>query len=103
MALHINDRHVQRQARGQSRRDLVNIAHRIAGLAAATSPVDEHVFASGFDVHEAGYPAVANDTEGAFYIEFGTSDTPAHGTLTAAARRFGRYHGYQPRSPGERA
>lgn len=103
MGLHLDYAALEREARAESRPGLVRIAHEIAALATATSPVETGLFGSGFEVETGGYPAVSNFTEGAFYIEYGTSDTPAHGTLTSAAKQFGRYHGYEPYGPEARA
>ncbi|MCA1185708.1 hypothetical protein LCD36_04480 [Saccharopolyspora sp. 6T] len=33
----------------------------------------------------------------AVYKEYGTNDTPAHAVLTDAARKRGRYRGWNPR------
>jgi len=40
--------------------------------------------------------AIVNSDDVAGYVEYGTSDTPAHATMTNAARRFGRYTGMTP-------
>ncbi len=74
------------------------IAHQAAAIARDRAPVETGEYRDGIGVEVEGDKVrlVDNDDE-AFYKEYGTSDTPAHATLTDAARQFGRYSGFQPR------
>lgn len=74
------------------------IAHEAAGIARGRAPVETGEYRDGIGVEVDGDSVriVDNDPE-AFYKEYGTSDTPAHATLTDAARQFGRYTGFQPK------
>jgi hypothetical protein len=70
------------------------IASAAADIARSTAPVDSGEFKVGAGSEVAGETVliVNNDPE-AGYKEYGTSDTPAHMTMTNAARKFGRYYG----------
>lgn len=64
-------------------------AEKIAVFARATAPRDTGDYASRFEVDsgvrtDRAYGSVTNTHPAAFQIEYGTSDTPAHHTLTAA-------------------
>lgn len=74
------------------------IGQAIADTARASAPVESGNFRNSIVVEGGGDKVfVEADDEGrALYIEYGTSDTPAHGTLTNAARAFGKYSGMQP-------
>lgn len=86
------------EARRLSQPKRVEIAHQVAQLARSTAPVRTGEFRDSIDVESGGdRVAVVNNSERAGYIEYGTSDTPAHATMTNAARQFGRYTGFQPR------
>lgn len=78
------------------------IAEQIVAEARAAAPVLTGAYQTGMEVEVDGETvrAVDNDPDAGFK-EYGTSDTPAHATLTNAARRFGKYSGIQPR--GRRA
>lgn len=69
------------------------IAQQIASEARAAAPVLTGEFRDG--IHADGV-RVVDDDETAVHKEYGTSDTPAHATLTDAARRHGKYTGMQP-------
>lgn len=69
------------------------IAQQIASDASAAAPVLTGAFRNG--IHADGVRVLDDDPD-AFYKEYGTSDTPAHATLTDAARKYGKYTGMQP-------
>lgn len=73
------------------------IANEIAGDARADAPVRTGEYRAGIEVEVDGdqVMVVDNDDE-AFYKEYGTEDTPAHAALTDAARKHGKYTGFQP-------
>lgn len=86
------------EARRLSTPQRVQVAHQIAASARGSAPVETGKFRDSIGVETGGdQVAVVNNDEDAGYIEYGTSDTPAHATMTNAARRFGRYTGYEPR------
>lgn len=88
---------LQREARRLSTEDRVEIAHEIAGEAVADAPVLTGHYRDGIQVEDDGERvAVVDNDPDSFYKEYGTSDTPAHATLTDAARRHGKYTGMQP-------
>lgn len=77
---------------------LVEIAGQVEQVARGSAPVETGEFRNGFGVESGGTRvAVVNTDPEAIYKEYGTSDTPAHATLTNAARQFGKYTGMQPR------
>jgi hypothetical protein len=85
------------EARKLSRDGRVQIAEQAASVARGSSPVLTGTFRGGIGVETSGDSvSIVNTDEDAFYIEYGTSDTPAHATMTNAARRFGRYTGMSP-------
>lgn len=70
------------------------LAARIAGEAAASSPVESGAFAGSIAARTSGtHAAVIATDPAATFIEYGTEDTPAHGTISNAARRYGRLRG----------
>jgi hypothetical protein len=74
------------------------IAQAIVDDARGSAPVDTGEFRDSMAVTSAGDKVYAEaGDERSLYIEYGTSDTPAHGTMTNAARKFGKYTGMQPR------
>ena len=85
-------RELKRETRGKRER----IAARIMADAIATAPVESGEFRSRFYMETGEEPRVVNSDPGAEYIEFGTSRTPAHGTLVNAARKYGKYTGWTP-------
>lgn len=87
-----------REAYRLSTEKRAQIAHQIAADARADAPVRTGEFRAGIGVEVNGdqVMVVDNDPE-AFYKEYGTSDTPAHATLTDAARAYGKYSGFQPK------
>jgi hypothetical protein len=87
-----------REARRISTDDRKRIAEEIASDARSSAPVLTGEFRSGIGVESDGdHVAVVDNDPTAGYKEYGTSDTPAHATLTDAARKRGRYSGIQPR------
>lgn len=88
----------EREARRLSTEDRVRIAHEIAHEAIAAAPVLTGEYRSGIGVEVSGETVrVVDNDPTAGFKEFGTSTTPAHATLTDAARKHGRYTGVQPR------
>ncbi|MCM6778032.1 HK97 gp10 family phage protein [Nocardia sp. CDC159] len=96
--LTIFDDIVTRSARVFSTARRREIAADIAAEARAAAPVLTGQYRDGIAVEASGddVRVVDNDPD-AVYKEYGTSDTPAHAALTDAARRRGRYSGWQPR------
>lgn len=76
----------------------VRVANEIAAEAKADAPVLTGAYRNGIEVQVDGdrVSVVDMDPE-SVYKEYGTSDTPAHASLTEAAMRHGRYTGWQPR------
>lgn len=73
------------------------IAEAIVQVARATAPVESGEWRNSMTVTGGGDKVFAESTdEESIYKEYGTSDTPAHGTMTNAARQFGKYTGMQP-------
>lgn len=73
------------------------IASEIASIARGNAPVETGEYRGGIGMSRSGADVmVFDDDPEAGYKEYGTSDTPAHATLTDAARQFGRYTGVQP-------
>lgn len=74
------------------------VAEEIASEARADAPVRTGEYRDGIGTRSEGDRVfVQDDDPEAIYKEYGTSDTPAHAALTDAARRHGRYSGWQPR------
>lgn len=87
-----------REARKLSTEERVEIAEQIAADARATAPVLTGAFQSGIDVEVSGDTVqVVNNDPTAGFKEYGTGDTPAHATMTNAARRYGKYSGVTPK------
>ena len=76
----------------------VEIANEIAAEAQADAPVRSGAYRNGIEVQVDGDRVSVVDVDpDAIYKEYGTSDTPAHASLTEAAMNHGRYSGWQPR------
>jgi hypothetical protein len=74
------------------------IAHQAAAIARDRAPVESGEFRDGIGVEvDAPKVRIIDTDPEAVYKEYGTEDTPAHATLTDAARQFGRYTGFQPK------
>ncbi len=74
------------------------IASEAAGIARGSAPVETGEYRGGIGVTVAGFEvSIVDEDPEASFKEYGTSDTPAHASVTDAARRFGRYTGVQPR------
>lgn len=86
------------EARRISTDQRVEIAHQAAGEAIADAPVLRGDYRDGIGVETDGdqVSIVDNDPD-AVFKEYGTSDTPAHMTLTEAASRHGKYTGWEAR------
>lgn len=86
-------------AREGSHEDRVEIAEKIAADARPLAPVVSGDYRGGIEVEQSsGFRvSVVDEDENAIYKEYGTSDTPAHAALTAAAMKYGRYRGMRPR------
>lgn len=87
-----------KELRRETKSDRMDVASRILNEARATAPVLEGDYRGGMHIESSGdeVSVVDSDPE-AIYKEFGTSQTPAHASLTNAARRYGKYTGWQPR------
>jgi HK97 gp10 family phage protein len=86
------------EARAACGDGLFEIAGQIADDARSSAPVETGEFQSSISAQRSGNRAsVIADDDRAIYIEYGTSDTPAHATMTNAARKFGKYTGMTPR------
>lgn len=67
------------------------LAGRIAGDAASSAPVESGQFAASIAGRTSGTAvAVVATDPAASFIEYGTEDTVPHGTISNAARRYGR-------------
>lgn len=78
-----------------STEDRAKIAHLAGDDARGTAPVLTGAYRSGISVMVSGSTVkLVDDDPDAIYKEYGTSSTPAHMTLTAAASRYGRYSGW---------
>lgn len=76
----------------------VLIAEAIVSEASATAPVLTGSYSTEFEVEVQGDSVRAvNNDEAADHITFGTSDTPPHPGFIDAARKHGRYSGWQTR------
>lgn len=76
----------------------VEIAHEAAGDAVADAPVLSGDYRDGISVETDGdRVSIVDSDPDAIFKEYGTSDTPAHMTLTEAASRYGKYTGWQAR------
>lgn len=89
---------VTKQARRLSTPDRADIAELIVDAHRGSAPVVTGAYRDGAASVRAGdYVAVVNRDPDSKYKEYGTDDTPAHATMTNAARRYGRYVGWGPR------
>lgn len=76
----------------------VQIAEEIAAEAQGDAPVLTGAYRNGIEVVVSGdRVSVVDQDPDAVYKEYGTSDTPAHASITEAAMRHGKYTGWQPR------
>lgn len=84
-----------RQLAKASERDRYKVAQQIAREAAAAAPRVTGAYAGGMQARRygSGTVAVIDTDPDSVYKEYGTVDTPAHATLTNAARRHGVYRG----------
>lgn len=86
------------EARVIARAQLLDIAGQVAATAKSSAPVESGQYRAGIGVETRGNKVfVVNNDEEAIYKEYGTSDTPAHATMTNAARQFGKYTGMKPK------
>ena len=86
-----------REAAAASLEGRRRIAEQAAADARATAPVRTGAYLAGIGVEVSGDEVrIVNNDPDAIHKEYGTSDTPAHATMTNAARRYGRYTGMQP-------
>jgi hypothetical protein len=87
-----------REARRLSTPERVQIAHEAAGDAVASAPVESGEYRDGISVKVDGdLVQIVDEDPEAFWKEYGTVQTPAHATLTEAAKNYGRYSGMKPR------
>lgn len=89
---------LRRETRAESLKGRREIATRIANDARGSAPVLTGAYRDGMTVETSGSTVrvVDNDPD-AIHKEYGTSDTPAHASLTNAAMQYGRYSGTRPR------
>lgn len=86
------------EARKLSTDQRVEIAHEAAGDAVADAPVLHGDYRDGISVETDGdRVSIVDSDRDAIFKEYGTSDTPAHMTLTEAASRYGKYTGWEAR------
>lgn len=86
------------EAKRISTAERVQIAHEIAAEAKADAPVRSGAYRNGIEVQVDGDRVSVVDLDpDAVYKEYGTSDTPAHASLTEAAMNHGDYSGWQPK------
>lgn len=86
------------EARQIARAQLEDIAGQVAAAAKSSAPVESGEYRDGIGVETRGDKVyVVNNDDEAIYKEYGTVDTPAHATMTNAARQFGKYSGMTPR------
>lgn len=86
------------EVRAESVQGREEIAAEIAALARSDAPVLTGAYRGGITVRTYGERVlVVDDDDEAVYKEYGTIDTPAHASLTDAARAYGRYSGWEPR------
>jgi len=86
------------EARKLSTEDRAQVAEEIAADARASAPVLTGHYRDGIHAEINGDDVrVVDDDPTAGYKEYGTSHTPAHATLTDAARKYGKYTGMKPR------
>lgn len=86
------------EARALSLDGRIDIANQAANDARSAAPVYTGAYRDGISVEVQGDRVflVDNDPD-AIFKEYGTVDTPAHASMTDAARQHGRYSGWQPR------
>lgn len=88
----------RREAYATTLESRAQTAHEAADEARSDAPVLTGAFRDGIGAEVDGLHVTIVDSDpDAIYKEYGTSDTPAHATLTNAASRFGRYSGWRPR------
>jgi hypothetical protein len=87
-----------REARKISTEERGKIAEQVARTAISNAPVLTGEYRGGIGVKVSGDDvSVVDEDPEAGFKEYGTADTPAHATLTDAARQYGKYSGMQPR------
>lgn len=93
----------EREAREASTPAREEIGLDIAGEFRSTAPRRSGAFATAARVEVDGNRVfVIDDDPLAFYKEYGTSKSRGAASLTNAARKFGKYSGFQPRGQGGR-
>lgn len=86
------------QARESSTEQRIDIAQAVADAARSHAPVHDGDYRDGIAVQIDGtHVSVVDNDPDAVFKEYGTSDTPAHASLTDSARQYGRYSGWRPR------
>lgn len=87
------------EIRSASTQQRVEVADRIVEEAQLRAPVRTGAFRDGLHVEINGDEVdVVDDDPAAFFIEYGTIDTPPAGVITEAAENEGEYHGKRPGS-----
>lgn len=84
-------REASTDGRAEVARKIVQDAQEHAPVRTGEFRDSMHVTVSGEDVD------IVDDDPAAFFIEYGTIDTPPAGVITQAAQREGTYHGKTPR------
>lgn len=75
----------------------IKVAERIVDEAQQHAPVRTGAFRDGLHVEISGAEVdIVDDDPAAFFIEYGTIDTPPAGVITEAAENEGEYHGKRP-------
>jgi hypothetical protein len=93
----------EREAREASTPARKEIGLDIAAEFRSTAPRRSGAFATAARVEVDGARVfVIDDDPLAFYKEYGTSKSRGAAALTNAARKFGKYSGFQPRGAGGR-
>ncbi|RTL65908.1 MAG: HK97 gp10 family phage protein [Pseudonocardiaceae bacterium] len=78
--------------------ELGKIAEQVAGDARGSVPVESGEWRAGISGGQEGDIGMVRSSDPeSFWKEYGTSDTPAHMTLTNAARKYGKYSGMSGR------
>lgn len=93
----------EREAREASTPARKEVGQEIAQDFRAAAPRRSGIFATSARVEVDGERVyVIDDDPLAFYKEYGTSKSRGAATLTNAARKHGKYSGFQPRGQGGR-
>lgn len=96
--LQIHPYSLKREVPMKTREERIKVAQGIVDEARANAPVLLGNYRDGMRVEVSGNRVqVVDDDWRSFFKEYGTSNTPAHATLTNAAMNHGKYSGMRPR------